>query len=115
MLKNLTELYVSHNMIKEIPLLENIHLNTIDISDNQIEHLTGLSKLAELEELWASNNKLADFEEIARALEDKMNLTTVYFEGNPIQSDNRPEYRIKLKTMLPGIIQIDAAVLRLEK
>jgi intein-encoded DNA endonuclease-like protein len=45
-------------------------------------------------------------------LAGKKNLSTVYFEGNPIQTDGKPQYRIKLKTLLPQLKQIDAAIVR---
>jgi protein phosphatase 1 regulatory subunit 7 len=103
---------MSHNLITDICPLENLKLKTIDLSNNQIENLQGLELLQDLEELWASYNKFSDFENIGKALEDKINLTTVYFEGNPIQEEDKPEYRIKLKTLLPRLIQIDATVVR---
>jgi len=45
-------------------------------------------------------------------LADKKALNTVYLEGNPIQTEGLPAYRIKLKTILPQISQIDANQIR---
>ena len=48
------ELYTSHNLIKSIPKLQNLELNTLDISNNQITVFENLSHLVELEELWVT-------------------------------------------------------------
>ena len=83
----------------------------LDISNNQISNLTNISHLKNLEELWASSNKLSSFEEVERELRDKENLNTVYFEGNPLQLSNRVTYRNKLRLTLPQVMQIDASEL----
>lgn len=84
----------------------------LDISNNLIEHLTGLKgEVPELEELWASSNKLESFEEIERELGDKEKLETVYFEGNPLQRMAGVTYRNKVRLALPRIKQIDAGEL----
>ena len=48
------ELYTSHNLIKSIPKLQNLELNTLDISNNKITVFENLSHLVELEELWVT-------------------------------------------------------------
>ena len=112
------ELYTSHNLITKIPKLHNPLLNTLDISNNQIKLVENLSHLSNLEELWvlivnkASYNQFDSFEDICKELSPISNLRTVYFEGNLIQADDRPQYRIKLKMLLPQIIQIDATIIR---
>jgi protein phosphatase 1 regulatory subunit 7 len=117
-LDTLTELYCSHNLITEITPLQNKKLATLDVGNNQIKNLSGLENLELLEELWvcpineASYNQLSSFQEIEQQLASKAKLTTVYFEGNPIQTDGRPQYRIKLKTLLPYLKQIDATIIR---
>lgn len=84
-------------------------LRVLDVSNNQIEHLTNLAGIApELEELWASSNKLTSFDEIEKELGDKKKLETVYLEGNPMQYASGPMYRNKVKLALPNIRQIDA-------
>lgn len=85
-------------------------LRVLDISNNEIEHLTNLAGIApDLEELWASSNKLESFEEIEKELGDKEKLETVYFEGNPLQRAAGAMYRNKVKLALPRIKQIDAS------
>lgn len=109
-LSNLEELYISHNALTEISGLDsNTKLRTIDISNNQIKHLSNLTHLVHLEELWASSNLLLSFEEVERELADKKELTTVYFEANPLQLKSPALYRNKIKLALPQIQQIDAS------
>ena len=111
-LHNLEELHISHNLLTSIDGLDhNTNLRVIDISGNPIEHLTGLKKLSKLEEFWASNCKFSSFKEVEEELGDKMYLQTVYFEGNPLQTEQRALYRNKVKLALPQIVQIDASKL----
>jgi len=63
-----------------------------------------------LEELWASNCHLQSFEEIEQVLADKKNLTTVYFEGNPLQKKSPALYRNKVRLALKQVKQIDASM-----
>ena len=81
----------------------------LDISNNTISSLAGLGHLSDLAELWASYNKIADFAEVERELKDKERLTTVYFEGNPLQLRQPALYRNKVRLTLPQIQQIDAS------
>jgi protein phosphatase 1 regulatory subunit 7 len=109
-LTSLEELHISHNALTDLSGLEaNTQLRVIDISSNPIEHLEGLNTLTHLEELWASYCKINSFGEVEKALKDKDELQTVYFEGNPLQLNNRTLYRNKVKLALPQVIQIDAS------
>lgn len=109
-LPNLEELYFSHNAVTELSGLEsNTSLRVIDFSNNQVAHLSHLSTLKNLVELWGSNNQLASFEEVERELKDKEKLETVYFEGNPLQSNGPAVYRNKVKMAVPQVAQIDAS------
>lgn len=106
----LEELYISHNALESLEGLEsNTRLRVLDISNNQIAGLAGLGPLAELEEFWASYNQIADAGEVERALRDKEHLTTVYFEGNPLQLRQPALYRNKVRLALPQVQQIDAS------
>lgn len=93
-------------------LEKNTALHVLDISNNQVSHLAHLGTLKNLEELWASNNQLASFEEVERELKDKEKLQTVYFEGNPLQMNGPAVYRNKVRLALPQIAQIDASMFR---
>ena len=111
-LPQLEELYVSHNAITAIDkdtFSSNLDLRVLDLSNNRIGHLENLQANTKLEEFWASTNKLSSFAEVERELKDKKNLTTVYFEGNPLQKDNEVTYRNKVRLALPQVQQIDAS------
>lgn len=111
-LPNLSELYISHNALDSLePLSGCINLTTIDVSTNPLASVKGLAPLMKLEEVWASSCKLDNFEEIEHELRDKQALTTVYFEGNPLQIRQRALYRNKVKLTLPQVRQIDASKL----
>jgi protein phosphatase 1 regulatory subunit 7 len=109
-LANLEEFYVSHNAITSISGLEsNPKLRVLDISNNQISKLENLSHLTHLEEFWASSNQLSSFQEVEQELRDKAELETVYFEGNPLQTQGPAVYRNKVRLALPQVQQIDAS------
>ena len=74
-----------------------------------IANLAHVQHLNSLEELWASNNQLSSFIEVGEELADKKKLTTVYFEGNPLQLQNPVLYRNKIQLTLPQVKQIDAS------
>ncbi len=106
----LEELYISHNALESLEGLENnTKLKTVDVSNNQIKSLKGLGPLVDLEEFWASYNQIDDFVEVEKVLGDKKALTTVYFEGNPLQLRGPAVYRNKVRLALPQLQQIDAS------
>jgi len=56
-LKNLEELYVSHNGLTKIEGLEGCtKLKTLDIGANKVEKIEGISHLKDLEEFWVSTS-----------------------------------------------------------
>lgn len=106
----LEELYIAHNALETLEGIENnTSLKILEISNNQITSLKGVGPLSDLEELWASYNRLGDFAEVERELKDKEDLTTVYFEGNPLQLRGPALYRNKVRLALPQVKQIDAS------
>jgi protein phosphatase 1 regulatory subunit 7 len=109
-LHGLEELYISHNGLTDLSGLEsNTALRILDFSNNQVSKLENIVHLTNLEELWGSNNALSSFEEVERELKDKENLETVYFEGNPLQTNSPALYRNKVRLALPQVKQIDAS------
>lgn len=109
-LSNLEELYISHNALTTISGLDQNHnLRVLDISNNQITNLTNLEHLRLLQEVWASSNQFSSWEEVEKQLADKKELNTVYFEGNPLQTNNPVMYRNKVRLALPQVQQIDAS------
>lgn len=111
----LEELYLQHNGITKIEGLENnVNLQVLDVQNNKLEHLSGLSHLTKLTDFWCLYNKVASFEEIGKELGKLPELDTVYFEGNPVQSENPTAYRRKLKLYLgPSLQKIDATYIKL--
>ena len=106
----LEELYISHNALESLEGLDgNPNLRVIDISNNMVSNLKGLEGMKELEEFWASYNRIEDLANIEQVLADKKNLSTVYFEGNPLQTRQPAVYRNKVRLTLPQVQQIDAS------
>ena len=113
-LTNLEELYLSHNGIEKIENLDhNTNLNVLDVTSNKLTKLENLSHLTKLTDFWCSYNHIATFEEISKELGKLPELDTVYFEGNPVQTQNMTAYRRKLKLNLgPSLTKIDATYIR---
>ncbi|KAK1595892.1 protein phosphatase 1 regulatory subunit SDS22 [Colletotrichum navitas] len=110
---SLEELYISHNALTSLAGIEhNEKLRVVDISNNAVTSVKGLGPLKNLEELWASYNQIADFNEVEKELRDKEHLTTVYFEGNPLQLRGPAVYRNKVRLALPQLSQIDATYVK---
>ncbi|KXH27144.1 protein phosphatase 1 regulatory subunit SDS22 [Colletotrichum nymphaeae SA-01] len=106
----LEELYISHNALTSLAGIEKSEkLRVLDISNNAVASVKGLAPLKNLEELWASYNQIGDFNEVEKELKDKEHLTTVYFEGNPLQLRGPAVYRNKVRLALPQLSQIDAS------
>ncbi|KXH69504.1 protein phosphatase 1 regulatory subunit SDS22 [Colletotrichum salicis] len=109
----LEELYISHNALTSLAGIEkNEKLRVLDISNNAVTSVKGLAPLKNLEELWASYNQIGDFNEVEKELKDKEHLTTVYFEGNPLQLRGPAVYRNKVRLALPQLSQIDATFVK---
>ena len=71
--------------------------------------ISGLEQMTKLEEFWANNNQINNWAEVEKLMVNT-NLATVYLEHNPIQKD--PQYRRKIKLVLPNLTQIDATLCR---
>ena len=71
--------------------------------------ISGLEQMSNLEEFWANNNQINTFAEVEKLMVNT-SLATVYLEHNPIQKD--PQYRRKIKLVLPNLTQIDATLCR---
>jgi protein phosphatase 1 regulatory subunit 7 len=110
----LEELYISHNALESLVGIEkNVNLRVIDVSNNKVASLEGLGPLVKLEEFWASYNQVGDMADVERHLADKKKLTTVYFEGCPLQLRQPTVYRNKVRLTLPQVKQIDATFVKL--
>lgn len=73
-----------------------------------IEKIENISHLTELEEFWASNNKIPHLHDLESQLGGLKKLETVYLEGNPCHTNDRSGYRRKVILTLPHIKQVDA-------
>lgn len=107
---NLEELYLSHNAIAKIEnLTHNTKLTVLDVTSNRISELENLDHLKALTDFWCSYNQISSFKDVESQLSKLPELDTVYFEGNPIQTENPTAYRRKLKLCLgPSLAKIDA-------
>lgn len=83
-------------------------LRTLDIGNNEIEVIENVSHLKDLEEFWASYNKIESLANLHEELGGLPNLETVYLEGNPCQMNDMAGYRRKIMLALPQVQQIDA-------
>lgn len=113
-LVSLEELYLSHNGISEIENLDNlVNLQVLDVTSNKLTLLNNLSHLTKLTDFWCSYNGISSFEEIGQQLGKLPELDTVYFEGNPVQTQSPTAYRRKLRLYLgPSLAKIDATFVK---
>ena len=116
-LKNLSELYLASNQIKNVTGLPlfiedgsneefNDVLNTIDLSNNGLSSIEGIQQIRNLEEFWMSGSGFDSFESL-EPLSKLATLTCVYLEHSPIAKDF--EYRKKLTQLIPSLEQLDAS------
>ena len=106
----LEELYISDNLLTSLePLSNTPDLRILDVQNNPITSLRGVSSLKRIENLWATSCKLDRFDELEKELGDKKELSEVYFEGNPLQKLNPVLYRNKVRLALPQVSKIDAS------
>lgn len=106
-------------------LISQVKLRTLDIGNNQIEEIEGVSHLTQLEEFWvsvmlacdtvgcselkfqANNNQIPTLRALDSQLAHISTLETVYLEGNPCQKNDQG-YRRKVILALPQVKQVDA-------
>ena len=103
---NLSELYLSYNLISDISGLGHLHsLTILDLGNNKIIEIKNISHLSKLEDIWLNNNQISSWHSI-NELESCKQLSCIYLEHNPISQD--PMYRKKLKLIIISLKQIDA-------
>lgn len=116
----LEELYLAHNGIDDAGamcpsglMLNFKQLSTLDMSKNRLTTCKPFVHLTTLCELWVSSNDIADFKDVepisVLGTRDGACLTEIYMEHNPIYNDF--EYRMRLKEIIPSLVQIDANVI----
>jgi protein phosphatase 1 regulatory subunit 7 len=111
--ENLEELYLGSNGIDDAGVAEPEtglarltfpKLNVLDMSKNKLTQLSHFKNLSALDELWLSENLVGSFDEVVTLA--GVELETIYLEHNPVSKD--PEYRKRIKELLPTLTQIDA-------
>lgn len=124
--KSLTHLCLSNNCISQIENLDDMWLEELDLSENRISKITGLTKLKVLQKLNLSKNNIVrlnglqtisslrflnlslnSVEKILQLqfIESLTQLTELDFCFNPIQ--NKKHYRAQVLFHIPQLRQLD--------
>ena len=85
-------------------------MKILDISNNLLNNLNGLSHLCDLNELWIGENKFSLLNELNK-LSNLHQLHTLYAEKNPWCQN--PRYFAIVQDYLPYLKQIDATFISL--
>ena len=91
-LTNLKILSLGRNNIQRIRFLEDLSgsLEELWMSYNNVSNLDGLSSLQKLHTFYISNNKISDWQQIAKCAE-LSSLRSVVFESNPVYGSQSKE------------------------
>ena len=82
----------------------------LDVSNNRLAQVEGLSTLTGLEDLWLNDNQIADLAPLTGALAAQAaSLTTIYLQGNPAAGG--AGYEAFMRGLLPKLVQLDDRVL----
>jgi len=109
----LTHVYFGHNNLPDVPpeLAQLTELVEFDLAKNAIEHITPLTGLKKLKELWMNDNRIEDLAE-CRHLRAFPALRTVYLERNPMHGLGDPAKEVRYKDAVleaaPQLFQLDA-------
>ena len=96
--------------LQEIPLL--LELQILDVSNNQLKSMAGLSSLQHLQDLWLNDNQILELEDVNAELDGcRSTLTCVYLSCNPATRNN-PLYKQCMLRWLPKLQQLDADYVR---
>ncbi|KAH7715339.1 leucine Rich Repeat family protein [Aphelenchoides avenae] len=106
-LADLEELCVADQGIETLDGIQKLNkLGLIDVGKNSITSLDHLGHLQHLEQLHLNGNKITQWTEVEK-LDKLENLWTVHLEGNPIETQNRDDYRRKVAQALPRVTELD--------
>uniref|UniRef100_A0A7S3QY02 Dynein axonemal light chain 1 n=1 Tax=Dunaliella tertiolecta TaxID=3047 RepID=A0A7S3QY02_DUNTE len=112
-MENLKILSLGRNVIKKIENLDAVAetLEELWISYNVLTSLAGADKAPNLRVLYASNNKIAGWNEIDR-LASLAHLEDLLLVGNPLYNDYKDnnalsEYRVEVIKRLPNLKKLD--------
>lgn len=112
-LKNLKILSLGRNNIRKIANLDDVAatLEQLWISYNQIERLDNLAPLQKLHTFFISNNKIKNWEEVAKCSQ-LSELKSVVFIGNPIYGDKtKMENWPMVVRKIPSIETVDGGTI----
>ena len=114
-------LSLGRNCLKRLDGVEAVAgtLRELWVSYNQLEKLAGVEKCVQLRVLYASNNRLKDWAEVAR-LAALPQLEDLLLVGNPLQAEHRdagtlPTYRQNVLRRLPGLKKLDGELVSSEE
>ena len=104
-LYRITNINLWGNDIEDISVLTRLpNLEVVSLSVNQIKSLKSLANKPKLKQLYLRNNKISDFGEIAY-LKACPNLEVLWLCENPISQS--PNYRVNVISMLPQLKVLD--------
>ena len=109
-MENLKILTLSRNMLKKLERLEDVAatLEELWVSYNMISSLDGLAACAQLQVLYAGNNRIADWAEVEKLAALPV-LRDLLLAGNPIEGSapDNATYRAMIIKRVPKIQKID--------
>jgi len=87
-------------------------LQILDVSNNQLSTVSGLSSLQKLQDLWLNNNQILELDTLNAELDGcRSTLTCVYLTCNPATRNN-PLCKQRMMQWLPNLQQLDADYVR---
>ena len=87
-------------------------LQILDVSNNQLSTVSGLSSLQKLQDLWLNNNQILELDTLNAEFDGcRSTLTCVYLTCNPATRNN-PLYKQRMMQWLPNLQQLDADYVR---
>lgn len=89
-----------------------LELQILDVSNNQLSNVAGLSSLQKLQDLWLNNNQILELDTVNAELDGcRSTMTCVYLTCNPATRNN-PFYKQRMLQWLPNLQQLDADYVR---
>ena len=97
-------------LLQEVSALP--ELKILDVSNNRLSNVAGISSLQQLEDLWLNDNQILELNDVNAELDGcRSTLTCVYLSCNPATRNN-PLYKQQMLQWLPKLQQLDADYVR---
>ena len=104
-IKDIKKLDIWGEDIENISIISKMtNLEILSLSSNKISSLSPLSSCLNLSEIYLRNNNISSFEELYY-LKNLLNLKVLWLDGNPISKDNF--YKEKVLNILPRLHNLD--------